>query len=164
FSNCSGRVATIPEPNGDPDRTYQIAAAKFYAGKIDEAQHDFEAIALDAKNPWKPAAPYLIARCHLRKKAYAEAAQQLDREIADPALSSWHGRARRLAGFARRKAAPGERLHELAEAITRKDAPSLAQDIYDYHYLLDLNVTPDRDDDITAWILNFQSRNASEAI
>src|SRR5262249_50254661 len=107
FSNCSGRDISITEPADDPERAYQVAAAKFYAGKLDDAQHDFEAIARDRNSPWKTAAPYLVARCLLRKKAYLEAAEQLDRVIADPALAEWHGPARRLAGFVRRKAAPG---------------------------------------------------------
>ncbi len=49
------------------DREYQIAAAHFYAEKFDEARRRFQAIANNKASPWQPLAPYLAARCLVRK-------------------------------------------------------------------------------------------------
>lgn len=58
-------------PTADPllrkDRSYQIAAATFYAQQYDEAIQRFQAIGRDAESPWVKASGYMVARCWYRK-------------------------------------------------------------------------------------------------
>lgn len=66
----------IPAPIASPawlkmDRDYQIAAALFYAEHFDEARAAFAAIAPDNASPWRAWAPYLEARCLVRKASLA---------------------------------------------------------------------------------------------
>jgi hypothetical protein len=49
------------------DRTYQIAAWKFYAKEFDAAAQAFQAIARDQTSPWKTWGEYLAARSLVRK-------------------------------------------------------------------------------------------------
>jgi hypothetical protein len=163
FTNCSAGPA-IPAPTGAPDRAYQVAAAKFYARQFDAAREDFDAIAQDPASPWRGIAPYLVARCLIRKGDFDAAQQQLEGVANDPALAEWHGAARRLMGYVRAKAHPIERLHELAAAVVRPDSPTLARDSVDYHFLLDHLEKAPLDDDITDWILTFQSGTAAHAV
>jgi len=164
FTNCSAGPA-IPAPNGDADRTYQVAAAKFYARQFDEALQDFEAIARDPGSPWHGIAPYLVARCLIRKGDYDAAQRQLENVASDPALAQWQSSARQLMDYVRAKAHRTERLRELAAAVMRPDSATLARDATDYHFLLDrLESAAPKDDDITDWILSFQSGSAEHAV
>jgi hypothetical protein len=152
FANCSGGPS-IPKATADPDRAYQVAAAKFYARQFDEARQDFEAIAKDATSPWKAMAPYLVARCLIRKADYAGAEKQLRAILADPALSERHEAARRLLGLALLRSAPRARLHELAQAVIQPNSTTLRQDAIDYLYLLKSEGPKAAEDDITDWML-----------
>lgn len=80
YLNCRSRFANDkapdiipvePLPTASPlsraDRAYQIAAAYFYAGKMDEAIHRFEAISHDSSSPWRDFGAYLVARMVLRQ-------------------------------------------------------------------------------------------------
>jgi hypothetical protein len=73
FRNCEGGSMTPSAvPAGiDPlivaDRDYQIAAAQFYAGELEQAQKKFALIAADSSSPWRNIAPFLGARCLLRR-------------------------------------------------------------------------------------------------
>lgn len=49
------------------DRAYQMAAAKFYAQRYDEAIQAFEVISQDSESPWVGLAGYMIARCWYRQ-------------------------------------------------------------------------------------------------
>jgi len=82
FSNCASGTA-IPEPLSATDdalmradRTYQIAAANFYATNFDEARKGFEIIAADNSSPWARTAPYLIARTLVRKASIGSPEQK----------------------------------------------------------------------------------------
>jgi hypothetical protein len=163
FTNCSGGPV-IPAATGDPDRAYQVAAAKFYARQFDEARADFDAIANDTTSPWWGIAPYLVARCLIRKGDLDGAQQQSQNVVNDPALAQWHGPARALMGYVRAKAQPAERLHQLAAAVLLPDSRTLQHDAIDYHFLLDRLQNPPLDDDITDWILTFQSGGADHAV
>lgn len=73
FRNCSvGKETLAPAPADAPewfrrDRAYQAATAQFYLGRFEEARAAFAAIAGDARSPWSPLAPYMMARCDLRQ-------------------------------------------------------------------------------------------------
>ncbi|MFS8086171.1 MAG: hypothetical protein ACMG6H_11130, partial [Acidobacteriota bacterium] len=80
FANCSeGKhipaAASSDAPELPPllraDRAYQIAAANFYAGSLDEARQQFDSIAQDQTSPWHDKAAYLAARALLRKGSFA---------------------------------------------------------------------------------------------
>jgi hypothetical protein len=162
FANCSGGPA-IPKPAAtpDPDRAYQVAAAKFYARQFDAAQKDFEAIAQDSTSPWRTMAPYLVARCLIRKGDYARAELQLRAILADTSLAERHESARRLLGLALLRSAPRARLRELAKAVVRPGTGSLRQDAIDYLYLLKSEGPKAADDDITDWMLTMAASGGS---
>jgi len=156
FSNCPGG-RTIPEvlPASAPllarqDRAYQIAAALFYATDYDEAGTAFRSIARDATSPWRTIAPYLAARCLIRKatvgapegsfdktlleqagrelRAFAQAAAARDREMAE-----------QLLGFVDARIAPVSRVRQLGTAIERGGigSGSVKRSLWDYKLLLD---------------------------
>jgi hypothetical protein len=64
------------------DHEYQIAAAHFYAEKFDEARRRFQAIAGNKASPWQSLAPYLAARCLVRKATLFPDANELSTVIA----------------------------------------------------------------------------------
>jgi hypothetical protein len=190
FANCSGGPS-IPAPLDDAatplmraDRTYQIAAANFYAGDIETAERMFRAIAEDRGSPWSSIAPYLVARSIIREATLSVKGEGADREklmaaeaqlqaiVHDPARSAWHPAARRLLDYVGVRLAPGERMHHLAEALVLKDSQgTIEQNVFDYRFLYDqyergnfggLQTLPDSDE-MTAWILAYQSTGPDAA-
>jgi hypothetical protein len=190
FANCS-RGQSIPAPlegTSDPlaraDRTYQIAAAHFYAGDYDAAEQMFRAIAQERSSPWSETAPYLAARCVVRKAMLSVKGQGFDREglaaaeaqlqkiLNDPARSAVHPAARRLLDYVETRLDPGERMRTLGQALVQKNAQAtIQQNSLDYRFLYDqlesgnlggLKALP-IDDDLSAWILAFQSHDAESA-
>lgn len=165
FENCSAgqgypapaKAAVVPSAARpeDPaivraDRAYQIAAALFYAGDLDDAQRAFENIAKDASSPYQKLAPYLRARTLVRKAALAgedssydakylgEAEAQLRQVLSDSSEAEFHPAAQRLMGFVRIRLHRQERLQELeSELSSPSPARSFAQDLADYLWLLD---------------------------
>jgi hypothetical protein len=190
FSNCSEGQSIPTEAAAEApqliraDRTYQIAAADFYAGNFDEARRLFDAIAKDSASPWHASAPYLAARSLVRKAsigpaegkeaALAAAETQLRAILSDRALASSHGAGERLLNIVRLRLHPQEKLHELAQSLsTKTDSNTLKQDLWDYTTLLDQFVGEDqadskkaplppvtREDDLTDWILTYQEKDA----
>ena len=176
FSNCSGGTA-IPvaaaagsNPLLQADRAYQTAAANFYAGNLDQAEPEFQAIAADANSPWRATAAYLAARCNIRRatlagkaEAMSRAQSQLQAILQDAALKPLHPAAAGLLQFVRARLNPEQRLHELAESILAKNAPpSLAQDFTDYLFLFykrDASAKPP--DDLTDWLATFREPMAA---
>lgn len=116
FENCSGavpeRLPPAALPDEDPlirfDRSYQIAAAHFYAGNHDAAASAFEAVAADAASPWRFWARLALARILIRRADLGEvegaerpalvsrASKDLIAMIADESLAEVHGAARSL--------------------------------------------------------------------
>jgi hypothetical protein len=190
FANCSEgqHIPAAASADAPPliraDRAYQIAAANFYAGNLDEAKKLFEAIASDTTSPWREKAAYLIARTLLRKASLgqpeakkdslAAAESQLNRVLKDRNLSATHHAASRLLNLVRTRLHPEDKLHELAHTLVQKDDDeNLKQDLWDYTLLLDDFVGEDqagasenklpaglRDDDLTDWLVTFQSAGA----
>ena len=186
FANCSeGRhipatALSAADALLRADRTYQIAAANFYAGDFDEAGKLFVSIAGDSQSPWQRFAPYLIARTLVRKaslgapeirqQSLSEAENQLQRILADRKLSDSHAGATRLLDIVRNRLHPAERLHELARLlVVRNQDEGLKQELWDYTVLLDNFLEPEgsenksqpaaqlRSDDLTDWITTLQS-------
>jgi hypothetical protein len=187
FSNCGdGSVIPEPVPSGADallraDRAYQIAAANFYAGNLDEARKGFETIAVDASSPWQRNAVYLIARALVRKASLGPAEQkqesltaaeaQLRKILADNKLSSLHAASTRLLNLVRLRLHPAERLNELARTLTAKtENQNLKQDVWDYTALLDGYLEEDetetktaevpKTEDLTDWIATFQDSSS----
>ena len=167
------------------DRDYQIASANFYAGNFDLARTQFESIAVQVKSPWRTMAPYLVARTLIRKASLgpaetkktnlAEAEERLNKILANSELKSTHDAAKRLLNIVRIRLHPEEKLHELGLALANRTEPaSLKQDLWDYTILLDqlagngeahhqgatVSQADLRGDDLTDWIVTFQSGKA----
>ena len=161
FDNCAGEAPAIPAAASDPrlraDRAYQIAAAKFYAGQFDAAHADFERIAADSQSPWRRIAPYLQARCSLRKGDLARAADELKAVAANPASGRWSGAAKNLLDYINVKRDPNARIRELAQTLVKAGIQDhIAQDLDDYRLLLDKVDQPPREDELTDWIKSYQ--------
>lgn len=173
------------------DRAYQIAAANFYSANFDEAKKLFEMIASDKSSPWRTVASYLVARTLLRKanlgpveskqESLAAADAQLNKVLGDKNLASTHAAAHRLLNLVALRLHPQARLHELSHALLQKNSrEDFKQTLWDYTVLFD-KVTGEsadnekgpklddpkvlrKDDDLTDWLLTFQSadREATE--
>lgn len=147
---------SIPEPldtDIDPllqaDRTYQIAAANFYAGNFDLAIEMFKGIASDSQSPWRVIAPYLVARSLIRKATLSsesspdkeildQAAEKLKTILNDKNLKDIHPPTRRLLGFVNYRLDPDKTLHELAKTLLNdKLGEDLKLYVDDYTRLLD---------------------------
>jgi hypothetical protein len=182
FANCGHeRTATpsIPAPLAEAapaparaDRTYQIAAAHFYAGHFDEAATRFRAIAADRTSPWQPFGEYLAARALLRKgtvgstgdaskAALIEAAAAFGRIAQDPALTARRESAAGLKRFIELRLRPDALRPEIVGRLTGgSSGATLEEDLAEYRhlYLLDLPAddaaTPTRanPDPLTDWI------------
>jgi hypothetical protein len=189
YSNCSPSGGTIPAmaKSGLPsliqaDRAYQIAAANFYSGNFDTAAQMFKAIAADQSSPWREMAPYLVARALVRKASLSTGPGKYDRDLLGQAesqlisvlgradLRSVHPAASRLLNFVRIRLHPDERLRELARDLLNQNASGgFKQNLIDFTYLLDKNESDAasgladavKKDDITDWILTFQSSDKS---
>jgi hypothetical protein len=192
FANCSGE--NIPEPaasNTAPwfqqDRTYQIAAANFYAMKFDNARTQFEKIAEDTNSPWRAAASFLKARTLIRQASLGEPSSsptalqqaqiQLDKTLADPSQRAFHQSAQNLSNLVKLRLKPEERLRELAQVLASQEPDTnLKQDLWDYTLLLDKyeqEANPNyyeaikfnqlskvgRENDMTDWVLTFQAQD-----
>ena len=190
FTNCGGgrQIPEAARPDQDPliraDRDYQIAAAYFYAGTLDEARQQFDLIARDNASPWHDKAAYLAARSLLRKGSFAEkeeagrpalaeAETRLNAIVKDKSLASSHHAAARLLNLTRLRLRPEEKIHELAHVIIKKDASAdFKQDVWDYTVLLDKFLGDSEDttqskppatlngDELTDWVLTFEDESA----
>jgi hypothetical protein len=188
FSNCSKgeSIPSAAEP-GLPqvfkyDRTYQIAAAHFYAEHYDVAAEMFRAIASDRASPWSPIAPYLAVRCLLRKatvpqkygeydrNALIEAEKGLQAVQQDRDRAPLHALARKLEAYADLRLNPLDHIHALTEKLRKQTTDgSFGQDLTDYLYLLDhLNYSRREDlrqvSDMTSWILIMPSNDAADSL
>ncbi len=182
FANCS-RSGTIPKSIASTrpailkaDRTYQIAAANFYAGHFDIAEKLFREVAADHASPWNQLAAYLAARTVVRKallaappdnvdtKRLGMAESELEKILTDDRLQAMHPPAKRLLGFVRFRLRPEERLKELTRDLFKKNSgETLKQDLWDYTALLDRQNQRFGPDDLTDWILTFQEKDQAFA-
>lgn len=136
FANCGGEAHAIPATlnSGNvvlrADRSYQIAAAHFYARDFDEAVTQFDAIAKDRSSPWSSISAYLAARALVRKAnlvrkdteqfdraVMSEAQRRLEIIVADPQAGAIHEPALKLLNFVRFRTEPEKRVVELDRVI-----------------------------------------------
>ncbi len=147
------------------DRAYQTAAAAFYALDYDTALADFRAIAADHASPWWPLARYLIARTLIRKatvnyvplgpdpqtqeqaaaanaqvlKGLAEARDQLNSILRDPAMKPLHGASSHLLDFVMARLDPAAQAdilaRRLSEHASNADDPDYLQNVIDLSYI-----------------------------
>ncbi len=186
FANCSeGKHIPAEAPsNAEPivraDRSYQVAAAHFYAGDFDDAKQIFESISRDSSSPWQSLAPYLVARTLIRKaslgaaegkrEALTAAEKQLRRILRDSHETTLRANAERLLNLVRVRLYPQAKVHELAMSLLeQKQNERLKQNLWDYTILLDGFLGDEttepkseipqelRADDLTDWLITFQS-------
>ena len=132
------------------DRQYQVAAANFYAGNLDTATGDFEEIARESDSPWRKLAPYLVARCYVRKATLGvkdedaflhepmqAAEERLQAMLADKSLASMHPAAQRLLDYVEARLHPEQRLHAIAGRLASGAGENFDRDLFDYTFLLD---------------------------
>ena len=132
------------------DRQYQVAAANFYAGNLDTAAGDFEQIAGEKDSPWRKLAPYLVARCYIRKATLGgkdestfsrepmqAAEQRLQAMLADKSLASMHPAAQSLLDYVEARLHPEQRLHAIAVQLAAGAGEDFGHDLFDYTFLLD---------------------------
>ncbi|HEX3320174.1 MAG TPA: hypothetical protein VHR84_05695 [Terriglobales bacterium] len=182
FSNCSGHSAVIPaalttsDSNLMADRNYQIGAAHFYARDYDEARTIFLKIANDKNSRWHSIAPYLAARCLIRKAAFAgpeggydpallaQAEKELQQVTTDPEMAAVRNAAQGMLNHVEFYLHPEARFQQLANTLMQSGASSgFAQDIWDYRQLFRQGrVAPEND--LTDWLRTFTSSNHVHAL
>jgi hypothetical protein len=192
FANCGGGESipastTSSDPTIKADRSYQIAAAHFYAMNYDDARTQFERIAEDNTSEWRDQAQYLVARSLIRKaslgdsttrqESLTQAVTVLKKVLAENKNGSNYESARGLLGLTELRLHPELRLRELARSLieTRPNG-NLKQELWDYtvlldRYLGDSDQPLDEDlkaaldagakDDLTEWLVVFQSTEST---
>ncbi|WP_041585856.1 hypothetical protein [Terriglobus saanensis] len=170
FSNCSSKGAMPPDAAaGAPlllqqDRTYQRAAAMFYAGDYVGAEAAFAAIAKDTTSPWSNWGEYLAARAMVRRAAmtgafndpYNGKAATFDVAVLQAArerlIAVLHGTkeeavrhaAQAEINFIQIRLAPEERVRELALTLGGRERDAeFGQHLIDFRFLLDQGKTGD---------------------
>ena len=167
------------------DRAYQLASASFYAGRLEEAQRGFEEIANDPSSPWREIAPYLAARAVLRR-ATLGAGEKTDslRLLAEararfiavrdgartPELRRW---SEDLLRFVDLHLDPDAHVAAAAARVLKpQDEAEFAVSFVHYRDLLAQvlglgpddpqgeRYVPDPKDDLTSWIVAFQTKGA----
>lgn len=179
FANCDGTSRAIAAPSASThpilaaDAAYQSASAAFYAGRYDEAETLFRAIAGDASSPWQALSKYLVARALTRKALVAgpaqPALQQAERQIkavlADPGAKPVHGASERYLQLLRFRTEPALLQNELAVSLARDRLDDSFQGaLDDYTTLLDRNPAPmeltaPASDRLSAWLGVVQSND-----
>ncbi len=178
FSNCSGTTVWIPPALAAEssavdraDRDWQIAAATFYAGDHDGARDLFLAIGRDRSSPWRELAPYLAARCLIRKgflsegrpdpEPLARAYEELSglEKGAAPGLAA---AMRRHLALLARNLSPKQRIGPAADALLVEGPGSRFGENLDFYTKLLDDVfgqypaaVPAESDELTRWIMAF---------
>ena len=141
------------------DRQYQMAAAYFYAQKLDDALTLFTAISQDKTSHWQHIAEYMVARTLVRKgtlskekgidKDYlARALTALKALAADPSYASFKDSIGDLVSFTQVRLDPAGSCHSLGKELANPfsgPAAELQHKIDDYIFVLDSLFNPDAD-------------------
>jgi hypothetical protein len=139
------------------DRAYQTAAQNLYLANNVAAAQGFAAIARDATSPWRPLAPYLVARAWMREastshapKAFAEAHKAINTLAATPAGTYGRDQAAVMAKVLSIREHPDQAVASLAKVL---NAPTLADTAAaDFRDYLDLNDKTEPDPPVLDWI------------
>ncbi len=150
------------------DHAYQSGAAHFYARNFEQARKQFQAVAQDAKSPWKNLGAYLAARCLIRSATLDEEGkgggktaklQQARKELE--ALAPTFAPARQLLPLVDARIDPLARIAALARQLDSEpfhaDTPRL---LSDYLVLMDKqprSVLLAAKEPMTAWIAAMQA-------
>jgi len=156
FDTCNQQSGTVPElPQHAPawlkaDQAYQLAAQRFYADDLDEADTAFTAIAEDKASTWRDLAAYMRLRVLARQnpgeapsdnknekdspealKRQAELTKQVDAIalplLKNPRLRALHPSVHRLAEALRiRYLLPATRMQRLADGLKTMGPPDAA--------------------------------------
>lgn len=162
FSNCSelGQMPSPAKPNSSTrakaDRAYQIAAAKFYREEFDEAANLFRQISNDKNSPWQKIAPYLVARCLVRKSTLSpppskdisfegyfdkeimlQADEQIKSILSNSASEEYYPAVRRLSRHVNFRLDPAKRFSEVSQELKKRDGENFGRDLKEYTDLLD---------------------------
>ncbi|MGA2262263.1 MAG: hypothetical protein ABSH28_12595 [Acidobacteriota bacterium] len=182
FANCSDGNPSIPAPPEHTlpqalkhDREYQIAAAHFYAMHYDEAAKLFRAIEAEKESSWSHMAPYLVARCLIRKAvvpgaegkfdsgAFSQAEEELTSILHDPDRKDLHPMALKLENYVALHIHPLEYLRTAASRLQDSaNADDFKQNLVDYRYVLErsapFHFTMDnarQTSDLSDWVLTW---------
>jgi len=179
FANCAkpSGLPLPPQPNWpkllQQDRSYQMAAAQFYAGNFDDAVREFEAIARDTASPWSRWGEYLAARAVVRKAASVPAANGSDVAVFDSdLLRDARARLVRIAastsdpqilhavndelGYVLVRLDPVARLTQVSTALSKPD-PDFRNDVTDLDVLLSQEKPATAATDLVQWIQAMQA-------
>lgn len=171
FQNCGRGDSEPPELDASfdarlrADRSYQRAAAAFYAGRHAVAEERFKAIAADPASEWSGLAGYLVARSQLRAGKLSDSESTLQAVLADATRARWHSSARGLLRYVAARLHPEEREAELAERLFGPElAAPLRQDLVDYLWL---NPSPRpsrsaRSQEFREWLAALRAESESE--
>lgn len=169
FSNCK-EGKNIPGPAAGEfafDREYQIASANFYSEQFDEARRRFQAIARDARSPYRVIAPYLAARALIRQATLPEKTdpgllRQADRELLDlandPSRPALHDAALALSHFTGARVRQAGLLRELSASLSNPGREKTFEaDLADFLFVMDRLETKDDDlGDLALWVRVYQ--------
>lgn len=178
FANCRGGGRVIPAvlTSGESllvaDRSYQIAAAHFYAGDYDEAANEFDSIAKDPSSPWAPLGSYLAARSLIRKAlinntsgqsldraALSAAQERLQQIVNDPHEADLKDSATNLLNLIRFRTEPEKRVAELDRMLISRDVgKNFRQDLWDYQLLL---AKGEQSEDPSDWLQTFYAEGTA---
>ena len=153
FANCGGGES-IPDAASSSaeiiraDRAYQIAAAKFYSMRFDDAQAEFEKVSGDKSSPYHQTARYMVARTLIRKASLGEEANrnatltqaetELNRTLSEIKQGPLHDSSARLLNLVKLRLRPAERLRELSQSLMKREPNrDLKQELWDYTVILD---------------------------
>lgn len=193
FSNCTAGSAVgipAPAPADAPallraDRAYQLAAAAFYAGRLDEARTDFEAIAQDESSPWHGIAPYLAARTLVRQafanapktdpwsgdlavfdaKAMQAAQWKLETLLKQPNPAPSRRAVQAELNFVRIRTEPQARMAEICAALADPGVdPNFDQDLKDLSFVLVKQTRLANPPPLLAWIHAVREQNNAAAV
>lgn len=130
------------------ERAYQIAAFYFYRKQFDQAARLFERISKNEDSRWSKIAPYIVARCYIRKAQlgknedrnsnFKKAKEALEGILSDKTKSEQFAMTRSLLQFVNLRAEPESTLERLSNRIAKANsAKTFKNDLIDLTKLLD---------------------------
>ncbi|HYC91210.1 MAG TPA: hypothetical protein VEO54_18465 [Thermoanaerobaculia bacterium] len=178
FGNCSDGDVSVPDAEESlpaiirADRSYQKAAAHFYAMRYDDAHEGFYTLANDAKSPYRDVSRLLAVRTLIRATTVAsedhlqQAQDELREILADRGMKRYHESAWGLLAYTVALRAPQQRFDDAARALLA-GAPSARHartELGDYTTLWEREGVTPGNDELTDWIRTFQNGDVAHAL